>query len=161
MFELSQMPILPGANQEGRAPQLVSVEKLNTVGVSNTAFALHEGDVIKFPEGNPLVVAQKIRNSTDSPVAYYVAVERNGKPSWLGIGILTRRDANGQPLGKFQAKMINKPSFKEIYEELAGKTIKGGSSVAHKFAVFAQDGTRTEETRERMIPTIECDGWSL
>ena len=95
MFELSQMPILPGANQEGRAPQPVSVEKLNTVGVSNTAFSLHEGDVIKFPEGTPLVVSQKIRNSADSPVAYYVAVERNGKPSWLGIGILTRRDAEG------------------------------------------------------------------
>ena len=161
MFELSQMPILPGANQEGRAPKQVPADSLNTVGVSNTAFALYEGDVIKFPEGSPLVVAQKIRNSADSPIAYYVAVERNGKPSWLGIGILTRRDANGQPLGKFQAKMINKPSFKEIYEELAGKTIKGGSSVAHKFSVFSQDGTRTDETRERLIPTIECVDWSL
>lgn len=161
MFELSNMPILPGANQEGRAPKQVAVENLNTVGVSNSAFSLHEGDVIKFPEGSPLVVEQKIRNSADSPKAYYVAVERNGKPSWLGIGILTRRDANGNPLGPFQAKMINKPSFKEIYEDLAGKTIKGGASKPHKFAVFAQDGTRTEETRERLIPSIECDGWSL
>ena len=91
------MPILPGANQEGRAPQPVSVEKLNTVGVSNTAFALHEGDVIKFPEGTPLVVSQKIRNSADSPVAYYVAVERNGNNAVCSRVVRNRKSISHQP----------------------------------------------------------------
>ena len=154
MLELSSMPLLPGAAQ-GRTPVQVDSAKLNEIGVNGSAFTIHKGDVIEFPDDAPLVVSQKINDSANSPVAYYVAVKRNGENSWLGIGILTRRDANGKPLGKFQDEMLSKPSFKEIYDSLRGKKIKGGDLKDHEFAVF-ENGQRVEgKTRTRQIPEIE------
>ena len=153
---MNNMPLLPGSNMEGRQPEQVSQDDLKTVGISGSAFAIHTGDVIKFPEGQPLVVKQKIRNEENSPIAYYVGVERNGKASWLGIGNLTRRDVDGKPLGKFQEKMLRYPSFAAMYEDLAGKTIKGGTLREQFFAVF-DNGKRTNEKVGRMIADIECD----
>ena len=153
MYELSNMPMLPGAAQ-GRAPKPVDAAKLNEVGVNGAAFSIHKGDTIEFPNEDPLVVEQKISNDANSATAYYVAVNRNGKPSWLGIGILTRRDADGKPLGKFQEDMLTYPSFKEIYEALRGKKIKGGELKNHDFAVF-ENGQRTDKRRTRQIPEIE------
>jgi hypothetical protein len=146
------MPLLPGQNA-GREVNPVDVNKLNEIGIQVGAFALHKDDVIKFPEGQPLVVSQKVRNEANSPLAYYVGVERNGKPSWLGIGILTRRDHTGTPIGDFQKKMCEKASFKEIYEELAGKAIKGGELKEVKMAVF-RDGQRTDDVRSTYVPEI-------
>lgn len=142
MVEFKDMPLLPGATS-GRTPQVVESEKLNTIGINGSAFTIRKGDVIKFFDDEPLVVSQKVNTSENSPLAYYVAVERNGENSWLGIGILTRRDINGKPLGSFQEEMLSKPSFKEIYNSLRGKTIKGGNYVPHDFAVF-RDGQRVE-----------------
>ena len=152
MLELKNMPLLPGQNA-GREVNPVDVNKLNEIGIQVGAFALHKGDIIKFPEGQPLVVSQKVRNEANSPLAYYVGVERNGKPSWLGIGVLTRRDHTGTPIGEFQKKMSEKASFKEIYEELAGKSIKGGELKEVKMAVF-RDGQRTDDVRTTYVPEI-------
>lgn len=156
MLEINSMPLLPGAMVPGRAPQVVSPDDLRGVGISGGAFALHKGDKIQFPDEEPLVVSQKINSSENSPVAYYVAVIRNGEKSWLGIGNLTRRDANGLPLGKFQEEMLTKPSFKEIYDSLRGKTIVCGEMKSHQFAVF-ENGQRTEKTVSRSYPEISYE----
>lgn len=152
MLELSSMPLLPGQNQ-GRTVTPVAADKLNEVGVNGSAFSIHKGDKITFPNEEPLVVSQKISNDANANSAYYVGVERNGTKSWLSVGILTRRDSDGKPLGKFQEEMLAKPSFKEIYDSLKGKTIVGGELKTHTFAVF-DNGVRTDKTRERQIPEI-------
>lgn len=152
MLEIKDMPLLPGQNS-GREVKIVDIAKLNEVGVNGSAFALHKDDVIAFPAGEPLVISQKVRNEANSPLAYYVGCIRNGKNSWLSTGILTRRDYTGAPIGEFQKKMCEKPSFKEIYEYLAGKTIKGGELKAVKFYRFVNN-QRTDETREQYVPEI-------
>ena len=152
MLELNAMPLLPGQNA-GRPVAKITSDKLAEVGVNGSAFAIHKDDVIKFPEGEPLVVSQPISADANANKAYYVGVERNGKNSWLGIGILTRRDVNGTPIGAFQEEMCQKASFKDIYDTLAGKSIKGGELKTHSFAVF-ENGVRTDKTRERSYPEI-------
>lgn len=155
MLEIKDMPLLPGQNQ-GREVTPVAVADLKGVGVQGGAFALHKGDVIEFPEGDPLVVSQKVRNTPDSPLAYYVGCIRNGKKSWLATGVLTRLDYRGQAIGPFQEEMRQKPSFKEVYEALAGKKIKGGELKEIQVAVFdRQTGERTDKTQSRFIPEIE------
>lgn len=158
MIEISSMPLLPGATS-GRTVATVDASKLNEIGVNGGAFAIHSGDTIKFYDDEPLVVCQPINTSADSPKAYYVAVERNGEKSWLGIGILTRRDGHAVPLGKFQEEMLTKPSFKEVYGALRGKTIKGGALKQHEFSVF-ENGKRVEgKYNVRSVPEIEKVGW--
>ena len=154
MLEFNKMPLLPGQKQ-GRDVNPVDVNTLNEIGIQGGAFALHKGDVIEFPEGQPLVVSQKVRNTPDSPLAYYVGCIRNGKESWLAISSLTRRDYQGVPVGDFQVKMCEKPSFKEVYEELAGKKIKAGEPKEVKFAVFDnKTGERTDKVQSRYLPEI-------
>ena len=155
MLEFNKMPLLPGQKQ-GRDVNPVDVNNLNAIGVQGGAFQLHKGDVIEFPAGEPLVVSQKVRNAPDSPLAYYVGCIRNGKESWLSISSLTRRNYQGLPIGKFQEAMCEKPSFKEVYEELAGKKIKAGEPKEVIFAVFDRTtGERTDKTVPRYIPEIE------
>ena len=153
MLELNQMPLLPGQAQNRTVTQ-VDGNELNKIGINGGAFAVHKGDVIQFPDEDPLVVSQKVNDSANSPLAYYVGVIRNGEKSWLPIGTLTRRDAKGLPLGKFQEEMLTKPSFKEMWNALKGKTIKGGEPKEYEFAVF-ENGIRTDKTRTRSISVIE------
>lgn len=154
MLELKAMPLLPGQNN-GRSISQVPVENLKSIGVTGSAFSVHTGDVIQFPEGDPLVVSQKINaNDPQSNLAYYVGCIRNGKNSWLAVGQLTRRDATGAYVGKFQEEMGKYPSFQDVYAALAGKSIKGGEMVEKEFAVF-DNGVRTDRTQKRMICEIE------
>lgn len=150
------MPLLPGANN-GRQVVEVSADKLREIGVSGSAFSIHEGDQIKFDDvDTPLVVSQPIRKGSDT-LAYYVACERNGNPSWVGIGVFTRRNVEGQPVGKFQEKALREPSFADIYKNLLkGKTITSVGTLTYQAAHFDAAGVRDEEkTDTRTCPNIE------
>ena len=136
-----QLPHLPGEN-DGRPVSVVNANELSDVGTNGGAFAIHEGDKIKF-DGDPIVIKQPINKQPGSPVAYYVGVERNGKPSLLSISTLTRRDVDGNPLDKVRAEMLQQPSFKEMYDILRGKTIVGKTMKTFDFPVF-KDGGRVE-----------------
>ena len=152
MFELSEMPYIPG--QETRPIVEVSGDALKKVGENSSAFAMHVGDKISFPEGDPLVVSQKVDPTRDALV-YYVACERNGRKSWLTIGALTRLDVHGKPVGKFQEEMRKFANFADMYASaLAGKSITSKRAEDKEFAVF-EDGVRTDKTRTRATPIIE------
>lgn len=156
MFDIKSMPLLPGQN-DGREVKTVNPENLNGIGIQGGAFALHVNDVIEFEDTDkPLVVSQPVRKTPNSPVAYYVGCTRNGKPSWLGIGIFTRRDAEGKAIGEFQSQALNCPSFKEVYATmLAGKKITAKETATYKAAKFDDAGNRVEgETISRNAPVI-------
>lgn len=153
MFTLENMPLLPG--QQQRPISEVSAGNLKTIGVQGGAFALHQGDVIKFPDEEPLVVSQKIRDEANSPLAYYVAVDRNGKPSWLAIGALTRRDAHNEPLDEVRKELSYLPSFAEVYNTLRGKSIKCTKMKTVDFAVF-ENGQRVDgKFQQRSVGIVE------
>lgn len=155
-FNLADMPLLPGQNN-GREVNEVSTADLKSIGVSGSAFSLHVGDKIAFDAGTPLVVSQAVRaNDPKSPLAYYVACERNGNPSWLGISVFTRRDATGQPVGEFQKTALREPSFEAIYNNLlAGKTITASKMKTYQATEWDAAGNRLDTTVERQAPVIE------
>ena len=153
MFEIKNMPLLPGQNQ-GRVVTEVPADELAGVGVSRNAFGMNKGDVITFDDDEkPLVVSQKIRDDANSPLAYYVAVTRNGKPSWLSTSVFNRRDHEGKPVSKFQEDMIALGAFNEWYAAVRGKTIVGGNMLTYQAAVFDGD-VRTDRLRTQRIPEI-------
>ena len=143
MLEESTFPILAGSKERPATP--IAAEQLKVGGANNGAFALHEGDVIEFFNEEPMVVSQKIRNTANSPVAYYVGVKRNGMNSWLPVGWFTRRNVKGEPIGKFQEMNLKCANFGEVYELWRGKTIKGGPMKVHQMPKFDQQtGQRIE-----------------
>jgi len=144
MLELKDMPLIPGQNQADRAVKEVKDVDLKSVGVRNGAFSLHTGDEITFEE-KPLLVEQALPGSESK--AYWIGCKRNGKPSWIGLGFLTRRDFNNKPLSRVQELMNAQPNFAEMYENvLKGHTIKGGQSKEYQLADFA-DGKRLDTPR--------------
>lgn len=155
-MNVKDYPLLPGATNGRPVTEVTDADDLKAVGVSNTAFAIHVGDKITFEKTeNPLIVKQPVRaNDATSPIAYYVGCQRNDKPSWVGIGIFTRRDASNQPIGELQAKAVNEPNFLSVYANLlAGKAITCDKLIEVKTPVF-KDGQRTEDTQTRMMPNI-------
>ena len=156
MFNLDAMPILPGQTS-GREVKTVNPEDLKSIGIQSGAFAMHINDVVEFENTDkPLVISQPVRNTPNSPLAYYVACTRNGKPSWLGIGILTRRDVEGKPIGEFQANALNYPSFLDLYSSmLSGKKITAKDTVTYRAVKYDAAGNRVEgETIFRTAPVI-------
>ena len=156
MISKDNLPILPGHANGRPATPVTDANELKGVGVSNTAFQIHVGDKITFDAGEPYVVKQAIRaNDPSAPNAYYVACMRNGKESWAGIGLFTRRDADNKPIGEFQAQAVNEPNFLAVYDKyLAGKTITCDQLIEVKTPVF-ENGQRTEKTTTRMMPNIK------
>lgn len=127
---------------------MVNADALKSIGVQGGAFAIHPDDVIEFPNEEPLVVSQKINKEANSPVAYYVAVTRNGKPSWLSISTLTRRDVNGDPLDDVRKELSYLPSFAEVYNSLKGKKIKCTGMKTFDFPHF-ENGKRVEGVTDK------------
>lgn len=154
---MSKLPVLAGAKERPAVP--VAPEQLKEIGANNGAFSLHTGDVITFPDEEPHVIGQKIRNTANSPMAYYVGVYRNEKESLLPVGWFTRRNASGDPIGRFQEMNLKCANFAEVYDLWRGKTIKGGPMVVHQMAKFDQQtGQRIEgETRSQSFAEVIMD----
>lgn len=147
------MPLLPG-EANGRAKEEVNVNDIQSVGVSVSAFSLTKGDKVQFEDTDtPLVVKQKIRKEDNSPVAHYVAVIKNDQKTWLNISSLTRRDAEGQPIGEFRKKAIGYPNFITMYNSLLkGKTFElKGDDIKYSAPQFDAAGNRTEGTTTKYI----------
>lgn len=159
MLTINDLPVIPGQNT--RPVTAVSAEQLKEVGQNNGIFAIRKDDKLTFDAtDSPVVYSQPVReNDANSPKAYYVGCTRNGKPSWVGIGIFTRRDAHGQPLGKIQEDALRNANFAEVYKNvLSGKTIVCDSLVEKEMAAFDRTtGQRLAENRKSMVPHLKYE----
>lgn len=159
MLELNDMPMLPG--EATRQKTVINPENLKDVGVSSSAFTIHKGEIVLFENENPLVVSQPVRSTPDSPIAYYVAVrkyknadDKTGKPSWISVSSLTRRDAHNNYLDDVRKDLSTYPNFAEVYNAVKGKKIRGVEDKVFDFTVF-KDNQPTAETQQRTMTTLE------
>lgn len=162
-------PVLP--NAENRPVRQITADEIPNVGANSGAFSIHKGDILEFKEETPMMCAQEVSDTPSpttgkKPEAYYVACLRKragqaeGKPSWVGIGIFTRRDIDGKPVGEFQERASVYANFQDLYDaELKGKTLTCTGMIKKKFPRF-QDGKRlknedgTWASREADVPTF-------
>lgn len=159
MINFNDLPMIPGQNT--RPVTQISADQLKEVGVNNSLYAIRKGDKLVFDATDaPVVVAQAVReNDANSPKAYYVGCTRNNKPSWVGIGIFTRRDAHAQPLGEIQSKALGYANFADVYTNLlSGKTIVCDDIVEKEMAAFDRTtGQRLAENRKTMVPHLKYE----
>lgn len=159
MLECCEMPMLP--SEASRPKTVISGSGLKDVGVSSNAFGIHPGEIIYFENAEPLVVSQPISDKLDSPVVYYVAVRKfkcrgdeYGRPAWLCVSFLTKRDAYGVYLDKLRESLARFPDFVEAYKFLVGKKIIGVEYKVFDMPIF-RDGKLTSERCQRCSTTIE------
>lgn len=129
------LPALP--NEKNNAARPISNAKLNSP-VTGNAFAPRENDKFEFDildeNGKVYAVEQDITNSDYTVVN--IACHRNGKPSWLGLGQLTRLDADMKPTCDFCAEMRNMVTVDDILEHIKGKTLSVTEMVKKEFTPF-------------------------
>lgn len=146
-FDSKNFPALP--NEAANPSRPVSNEKL-LQPLSGNAFAPKDGDVFVFDvldeNGNVAAVEQDITNSTY--VAVNIACTRNGKPSWLGQGQLTRLNADMQPTCPLVAELRAVGTVGDLLDSIKGKTIKVAKMENQEFTTF---GTTTRVTRPTAI----------
>lgn len=157
-INISELPAFPKI--EGRAVTTVSRDQLKTLGTGASGSSIMEGDVIEFDEDfeNMKIVQQPIRANSTS-MNYMVGVIKNNKPAWFSLGTLIRR-YNGSdgltPTCPFVKEMLDYPSHEARLKALAGKKIKGVSTV--KYPYYKWDRTtnqRLDETEDRNTTIIE------
>lgn len=154
---VENIPVFQG-RQRPATP--LSVDTLRTTGESFVSYGIREGDVVEFPDNANEVIAveQPIRSGNpDGPKQRLIQVMKNGKYTWLSLGVLNRTDVNREGTCPFCKEMNELPNDLARIEALYGKKIKCIGMVEKDFQAFdRQTGARLEgQTTKRPTPIIE------
>lgn len=136
----------------------MSLEALKTTGQSFVSYGISKDETIEFPDNKDeiQVFEQKINPNRDATQRLLV-VMRNGKPSYLSLGVLNRTDAQRVPTCDFCAEMAKYDNDYERVIALCGKKITCHETKNALFQKFDRaTGNRIEgETVSRPTPVIE------
>lgn len=153
---------IPVFGSRNRVPNPINADTLKTTGETFVSYGVQKGDVIEFPDNADEVVAveQPIRpgqTGANVPKQRLLQVMKNGKYTWLSLGVLNRTDYNREPTCDFCKEMVDLPNDWARIEHLFGKKIKVTDMVQKPFQKFdRQTGTRIEgESENRSTPILE------
>ena len=153
-INFEDLPSLPQADR--RPVTRVAKDQIKNTGVSFNTFGIQVGDVIEFPAYEDMVVvAQPVREGSQI-MQYLVGVIKNGKPNYLALGSLTRRDVNREYTCEFTKQMGELGDNEKRLMFLQGKKITAKESKDIKVQAFDNlTGVRLEgQTRDAKAPII-------
>lgn len=149
---------IPVFGSRNRQPNPINSDVLKTTGETFVSYGVQKGDVVEFPDNENEVVAveQPIRPGSQSKQRL-LQVVKNGKYTWLSLGVLNRTDYNREPTCDFCAEMVDLPNDWARIEHLFGKKIKVTDMVEKSFQKFdRQTGARIDgENEKRPTPVFE------
>lgn len=155
-YDKNNLP--PVFGSRNRKPESIDMKTLETTGETFVSYGIQKGEVIEFPANESEVVAQEqpIRVGSNAKQRLLL-VERNGKPSWLSLGVLNRTDYNREPTCEFTKEMNELPNDAARIQALYGKKITCTSTVEKPFQKFdRQTGVRVDgQSENRSTPIIE------
>ena len=149
---------IPVFGSRTRKPETLNVETLKTTGETFVSYGVQKGDVIEFPDSADDIIAVEQPVRADRPGKQrLLQVLKNGKYSWLSLGVLNRTDYNREPTCKFCAEMNELPNDLSRIEALFGKKIVCVGTVEKPFQKFdRQTGARIEgQSENRPTPVLE------
>ncbi len=155
MKKTTNIPAIFG--EHTRKANDLSIAQLKTTGQPFASYGIAVGETIEFPDTEDDVVAKEQPVRTGSTATQrLLLVNRNGKPSWLSLGILNRTDVNRKPTCKFCEEMNDLDSDYARILALLGKKITVKEMTNAEFQAFdRQTGTRIEgKTESRPTPVI-------
>ena len=153
-INFEDLPSLPQADR--RPVTRVAKDQIKNTGVSFNTFGIQVGDVIEFPAYEDMVVvAQPVREGSQI-MQYLVGVIKNGKPNYLALGSLTRRDVNREYTCDFTKQMGELGDNEKRLMFLQGKKITAKETKDIKVQAFDNlTGVRLEgQTRDAKAPII-------
>lgn len=155
MKKVNELPVLSGEAQRPKTE--VSLNDLKGYGNQLGGYTARVGDVINFPDTKDDVQAfiQPVRPGSTA-VQRVIVVNRNGKPDYFSLGVLTRRDIHGEPAKNgFAKEMAQYDSDASRVEALCGKTIKCTAVEKIETYVFDNGVINREKTQQTNVPVFE------
>ena len=143
MLKIENMPKLPG--QEVLPVTQVTDDALSSITIQGGFFTPRPGDLIKFLDEKPIVIAQPIWLGPNAPIAHHVAVEKNGELSWLSVATLVKKDAFGVPVDELRLELSKFKTLAKICKHLRGKTIRCTGTLTYDAPVY-ENGKRVAGT---------------
>ena len=135
----------------------VTIDALTNVGTPmvTVTYGLNVNDRFEFPatKADLKVIQRQIR--PNSPVYEYLVLGlKNGRPAWLSLSNLRRRDHKNQPVHPLAKALHNCESDAVRLEMCLGKIITSTENITYNEAVF-ENGVRTEATKSRTVSKLE------
>lgn len=132
----------------------VTIDALTNVGTPMVTYGLNINDRFEFPatKADLKVIQRQVRpNST--AYEYLVLGLKNGKPAWLSLSNLRRRDHKNQPVHPLAEALHGAESDAVRLEMCLGKTITSTENIEYQEAVF-ENGMRTDGTKPRTVAKL-------
>lgn len=132
----------------------VTIDALTNVGTPMVTYGLNVNDRFEFPatKADLKVIQRQVRpNST--AYEYLVLGLKNGKPAWLSLSNLRRRDHKNQPVHPLAEALHGAESDAVRLEMCLGKTITSTENIEYQEAVF-ENGMRTDGTKPRTVAKL-------
>lgn len=132
----------------------VTIDALTNVGTPMVTYGLNINDRFEFPatKADLKVIQRQVRpNST--AYEYLVLGLKNGKPAWLSLSNLRRRDHKNQPVHPLAEALHGAESDAVRLEMCLGKTITSTENIEYQEAVF-ENGVRTDGTKPRTVAKL-------
>ncbi len=132
----------------------VTIDALTNVGTPMVTYGLNVNDRFEFPatKADLKVIQRQVRpNST--AYEYLVLGLKNGKPAWLSLSNLRRRDHKNQPVHPLAEALHGAESDAVRLEMCLGKTITSTENIEYQEAVF-ENGVRTDGTKPRTVAKL-------
>lgn len=132
----------------------VTIDALTNVGTPMVTYGLNINDRFEFPatKADLKVIQRQVRpNST--AYEYLVLGLKNGKPAWLSLSNLRRRDHKNQPVHPLAEALHGAESDAVRLEMCLGKTITSTENIEYQEAIF-ENGVRTDGTKPRTVAKL-------
>lgn len=132
----------------------VSLEDLMMSGQMRVTHGLNVGDTFEFPDTieECNVVSREVRPG--GPKEYLLLGFKNGKPAYLSLSNLRRRDCHHKPVHPVSEVLAPMSDDKARVLACLGKTITATETVTFDEAVFTPDGERTADSKPRTTAKI-------
>lgn len=149
----NELPVINVRANVG-AVQRIEFKDLAGRGMRGYAYGINVGDVVEMPDTEADCILNEIPIRKNGPKQVVVAVLKNGKPAWLGVSGLARRDADNKPVHPVAEYLMAQKSSQDLVDDLQstlalclGKTITATEVIPYQTPVFDEGGQRTTDTK--------------
>ena len=152
-IKVTDIPTVPTRN--GLIVRNVDLNALKDTGLGLVSYGLSKGDHFEFPSSaeDCKIVARQVRKDS-SIYEMLVLGLKNGCPAYFSISNLRRRDYKMRPVHPVAESLASMDNDQDRLTACFGRSIIAGEDVRYLEAVFV-NGTRTNETRERITAKLE------
>lgn len=148
----ADIPVVPV--RSGLTCVEVTIDALNNVGTPMVTYGLNVGDRFEFPATkDDLKVIQRQVRPNSTAYEYLVLGLKNGKPAWLSLSNLRRRNHKNTPVHPLAEALHGAESDAIRLEMCLGKTITSTENITYDEAIF-ENGVRTDGTKPRTVAKL-------